>query len=157
MPSSTAHLPFTQTFTQAEYERLSNGLVPVEMEDKWFIFLEGDWLYFHRSWTGVCIYQIRLRRNENEYIVAEALANREPDQYQEIDAKYDAALLNFLINNFLLGKRTPFPLPGNLPKDTIKGVYQRHISGSAYPELIFNKDEGSEARRRLTAIKPAQE
>lgn len=141
MPSSTARLPFTQTFTPAEYERLSHGLIPMEMEDKWFIFLEDDWLYFHRSWTGICVYQIRLQRDDNKYIVAEALANRGPDQYPEGDAKYDAALLKFLVNNFLLGKRTPFPLPGNLQRGLPKGVYQHHISGSAYSEETFDKDE----------------
>jgi len=141
MPSSTARLPFTRIFTQAEYERLSEGLVPMVMEDKWFIFMEGDWLYFHRSWTGVCIYQIRLQRNENEYIAAEALVNREPDQYKETDLKYDAATLDFLVDNFLLGKRTPFPLPSNLPNNVPQGAYQHSVSGSAYPEVIFNKDE----------------
>jgi hypothetical protein len=113
----------------------------MQMEDKWFIFLEEDWLYFHRSWTGLCIYQIRLERNENGYIVAEALANREPGQNPQTDEKYDAALLNFLVDNFLLGERTPFPLPGDLPKDLPKGAYQHHISGSGYREEIFDKDK----------------
>jgi len=29
------------------------------MEDKWFIFLEDDWLYLHRSWTGTCVYKVQ--------------------------------------------------------------------------------------------------
>jgi len=32
------------------------GLVPEEIEDKWFIYWEDDTLFFHRSWTGNCIY-----------------------------------------------------------------------------------------------------
>ena len=28
-------------------------------EDKWFIYWENDTLFFHRSWTGVCVYIVR--------------------------------------------------------------------------------------------------
>ncbi len=39
-------------FTAEQFSKLTYGLIPEEMEDKWFIFLQNDWLYFHRSWTG---------------------------------------------------------------------------------------------------------
>lgn len=39
----------------AEVDRLKRGFVPVQMEHKWFIYFEGDWLRFHRSWTGAFI------------------------------------------------------------------------------------------------------
>ena len=51
MPSSIGQLVFTRSFTAEEYTCLSRGLIPEVMEDKWFIFMEADRLYFHRSWT----------------------------------------------------------------------------------------------------------
>lgn len=37
MPRSKAPLPFARSFTQEEVDRISLGLVPQRMEDKWFI------------------------------------------------------------------------------------------------------------------------
>ena len=86
------------------------------MEDKWFIFLEEDVLYFHRSWTGVCIYQLTLKKEGAEYRVVEALANRDLNQYSATDEHFDKNLLTFLIDRFLLGRDSPLPgLPGVPP------------------------------------------
>jgi hypothetical protein len=132
-------LSFSREFTPEDYERLSLGLIPMGMDEKWFIFLEDDWLYFHRSWTGACIYQVALERKGNDYVVAEAWVQRDPDKYKGKDVDYDAAVLSFLIDNFLLGKQTPFPLPNDLPNDFPKGAYQHSVSGSGYPEIPFDK------------------
>jgi hypothetical protein len=141
MPGKTAQLPYACVFSLEEYEKISVGLIPQQMEDKWFIFLEDEWLYLHRSWTGNCIYKVQLLQKEDKYIVTSVLVNRDPEQYGETDINYDAALLNFLIANFLLGRQVPFPVPSNLPKDTPEGVYQHHISGSGYPEVEFKKEK----------------
>ncbi len=132
-------LLFHREFMPEEYDRLIIGLIPGGMDEKWFIFLENDWLYFHRSWTGVCIYQLRLEKKENKYVVAEAWVQRDQDKYKETDLAYDAAILSFLINNFLLGKQTPFPLPNDLPEGYPKGAYQHSVSGSGYSEIPFEK------------------
>jgi len=109
------------------------------MEDKWFIFMEENWLCLDRSWTGTCIYKIRLQQIEDKYL-SDALVNRDPEQYRETDINYDAAILNFLVENLLLGKRVSFPVPSNLPEGTPKGLYQHHISGSGFPEIEFEKE-----------------
>jgi hypothetical protein len=28
------------------------------MENKWFVFQEGDRIHFHRSWTGILVYRV---------------------------------------------------------------------------------------------------
>ena len=112
-PMSALHeqLPFARTFTRGEYNLVARGLVPAGMDDRWFIFLENDKLYFHRSWTGLCIYQITLDRTDcDSIVVTEALVNRDPDEYKIADNEFDVALLSFLIDNLLLGR------PARLPK-----------------------------------------
>jgi hypothetical protein len=141
MPTSTANLTLDRSFTPQQYARLCAGLIPEVMEDKWFIFMEGDWLFFHRSWTGTCVYQVRLERDGEFYVAAEALSNRDQEQYRETNNRYDSALLGFLIDNLLLGKQTPFPVPSDQPEDTPKGVYQHHVSGSGYPEVKVDKNK----------------
>ena len=43
---------YVRTFTPKEYARLREGLIPRAMEDKWFVYYDQPYLYFHRSWTG---------------------------------------------------------------------------------------------------------
>lgn len=137
MPRSRQRLPFARSFTQEEVDRISLGLVPQRMQDKWFIFLEDDHLFFHRSWTGHCMHQLRLETREQAYAVAEAWVNREPAQYRNTDDEYDVALLRFLTDGLLLGQDRSFPLPRGLPKHLPEGVYQHHVTGTAYPEIMM--------------------
>ncbi len=139
MPEQRKRLLIERTFTQHEFDRISLGLIAHEMEDKWFVFAEDMQVNFHRSWTGHCIYQIRLEKRDEEYAVAEAWVNRDQEQYRNNDDDYDIALLFFLIDNFLLGKNTPFPLRGDLPENLPKGIYQHNVSGTAHPEIKTKK------------------
>ena len=59
MPDSRSTIAITRQYSDREFGRLSAGLIPREMEDKWFIYYEEPDLYLHRSWTGYCVYQVR--------------------------------------------------------------------------------------------------
>jgi len=139
MPDTVAFLPFYKTYTSEEFSILSRGFCPREMEDKWFIFMQDNTLFFHRSWTGVCIYKVSFDRQDSEYTVKEALVNRDFKQYKITDDSYDIKLLEWLIDGYLLCQKVPFPLT----KDTPSVVFQHHISGTAYPEVQSQeKEEG---------------
>ncbi len=129
LPEQRAWLSLQREFTQEEYELIRYGLIPEAMEDKWFIFLEEDVLYFHRSWTGFCIYQLSLINQGANYTVAEALANRDASQYSGTDDGYDEKLLTFLIDNLLLGRRSMFPVPAGVPSGIATGLYHHHVAG----------------------------
>ena len=58
-----------RSFSLDEYEILSRGDIPEGMDDKWFIFMEDDCLYFHSSWTGDCNFQVKLKQEKDQYIV----------------------------------------------------------------------------------------
>jgi hypothetical protein len=103
MPELRAKIPVLRSFSVAEYQRLSTGLVPEGTEDKWFIFFEDHWLYFHRSRTGYCIYQLRLEPVIDKYHVTEAWVNCDPEQHKSKNDKLEVDLLNFLIDKLLLG------------------------------------------------------
>ena len=76
MPRMRSLLEFRSHFSQGEFALLSLGEVPEQMQDEWFIFLEEPWLFFHRSWSGDCIFQLRLQPDEHGYAVAEAPVRR---------------------------------------------------------------------------------
>jgi hypothetical protein len=129
LPEQRAPLSLQREFTDEEYELIRRGLIPEAMEDKWFIFLEGDVLYFHRSWTGFCIYQLNLGKEGAGYAVAAALANRDASQYSGGGDGYDVKLLTFLIDNLLLGKVSTFPVPAGVPAGMATGLYHHHVAG----------------------------
>ena len=99
MPASSQALPFAAVYTPEQFRKIALGLVPEEMEDKWFIYYEEPWLYLHRSWTGYCIYKVRFRECPAGFEVAEALVNREQSQYAETDDGSDAGLLKILLDS----------------------------------------------------------
>jgi len=140
-PAVRKDLGFEGTFTAGESERLLRGLVPMEMEDKWFVYFEDEWLRFHRSWTGAFIYALRLERSGGGFRVAESWVNRDPQQYKGDDESYDRQLLRFLIDALLLGRTgAVFPMPrvdGNAPDGVVQHVYV----GRAYPERAASHDD----------------
>jgi hypothetical protein len=97
MPASRAKFPFALSLSREERDRLVRGCIPEEMEDKWFIFHEQDWVYFHRSWTGYCIFQIKLKADGDGYDIEEALVNRDPEQYRNEDFNEDVRSLKALL------------------------------------------------------------
>ena len=108
MPEKKIPLGFQGTYTKNEYQRMSRGWLPYEMEDKWFIFEEGGWLSFHRSWTGYCVFRIHLTEIAGLYEVDESWANRDESQYANTDLQQDQESLLLLIDNFLLGRKRSF-------------------------------------------------
>jgi len=98
LPAARASLAFDRAYSFAEFAGIQVGLVPQQMEDKWFIFFEDPWLYLHRSWTGYCEFQVRFEIMSERIRVAEALVSRDPNQYASTDAAHDASLLGILLD-----------------------------------------------------------
>jgi hypothetical protein len=66
------------------------------MEDHWRIFFRDPWLYFVRSWTGFCIYKLRLEKNEQGHRIKVVFANRDSRQYGgDCYARRGGALVHF--------------------------------------------------------------
>jgi hypothetical protein len=111
MPEERARLQIAHRYSAEEMDQIREGLVPEEMEDKWFIVWDGTWLRAHRSWTGYCIYELSFFPIDGGYAVAQAWANRNPAQYAPPDEARDAHLLVWLIDVHLLGRYSRPPSP----------------------------------------------
>src|SRR5579883_2843476 len=97
MPEKKVRLEVDQTFSQEEYERLQLGRIPQQMEDKWFIYFEDNWLFFHRSWTGYCVYQVRLEPWKEGCKIVEVWANDDPNQFRSETPEKSKGLLLALL------------------------------------------------------------
>jgi hypothetical protein len=109
LPSKRATIRLDRTFSPREIKRISNGLVPRQMEDKWFIYWKDNTLYFHRSWTGYCIYIVRFVAQSDSFRMIEADVNRDPEQYKETSDERDTEMISYLIDVLLLHQKAVFP------------------------------------------------
>ncbi|KHD11831.2 hypothetical protein PN36_16130 [Candidatus Thiomargarita nelsonii] len=98
-----------RTFSPEEMKRIRRGVVPEEMEDKWFIYWENERLYFHRSWTGFCIYVVRFTTEGDSCKMIEAYVNRDTEQYKETSDEIDAQMISYLVDVLLLHQQAIFP------------------------------------------------
>lgn len=128
-------LPFSDTYSHAQFEYIRRGLIPDEMEDKWFMFLEGLVLYLHRSWTGQPVYKVEFEPADDGLRVKEAMLADGAPELGGLD--YQAELLGFLIGAFLLGEHRNFPRPEEVEKND--GQFQHNIVGRAFSEKVFPK------------------
>ena len=109
LPSKRSTIRLDRTFSPEEMKRICRGLVPQQMEDKWFIYWKDDALFFHRSWTGVCIYVVRFASDVGGCRMIEADVNRDPEQYKETSDKIDAEMIAYLVDVLLLHQESTFP------------------------------------------------
>jgi len=152
MPDETDCLDVHRIFSSEEFERMRAGLIPREMEDKWFIYYDNNTLNIHRSWTGHHIYKIITQPlGDNTYAVTRVIVNRNKAQYNQQNNAYDVSLLNYLIDRLLLGKAVPFPTPTDISKED-SAIYKHSMVGYATPnatDTAGNEPEQINAGDRL--------
>ena len=107
LPEKRTTIPLGQPYSAEELSLIRQGLVPQRMEDQWFIFHEDDALFFHRSWTGHCIYVVHFHERGDEIRATYADVNRDPEQYGETDDQRDRELVLELIRALLLKRPVP--------------------------------------------------
>lgn len=112
-PAQREDLGFTATFTKPESEALKRGFIPREMEDKWFVCFDGGWLLFYRSWTGYCIYGLRLDATPEGIQVVESWVSRDPEQYGGTEIEDDRKFVRHLIDELLLHRPERLPVSGS--------------------------------------------
>ncbi len=101
-------LAIDRVYSREDHARLCDGLVPEEMEDKWLIVFDAGALWFHRSWTGLCVFRVRFAEEAGRFRVAEAAVNGDPAEYRADDA-HDAELVAWLMEAMVLGRDVPRP------------------------------------------------
>lgn len=94
MPEEKTTFILQRPFSSQQMAALKKGNIPQEMEDKWFWFMEGNTLFAHRSWTGICIFRIDFKADNNHVVTV----NQNPEQFSCTDKAGAAKMLNDLLN-----------------------------------------------------------
>ena len=103
LPEKHITVGLDRPFSTEEMASIRLGSIPRQMEDKWFLHFRDDQLFFLRSWTGLCVYVARFQSTGDGALLVSADINRDPEQYTETDAGFDARMVLYLIDTLLLG------------------------------------------------------
>lgn len=106
LTSERATLPLSRLFSQQEITRIRLGLLPAQMEDKWFVYWLDNSLHFHRSWTGHCIYIVRFKTEGEGCRMIAVDVSRDESQYCWYGEEREPARISNLIDMLLLRRET---------------------------------------------------
>ena len=97
MPAAHATVDLVRNYSLREFNSICRGIIPEQMEDKWFVFYTSPWLHVHRSWSGFCIYEVRFNEGQNGASIAEVRINMDPAQHA---GGSDPTLLGILLDSW---------------------------------------------------------
>jgi hypothetical protein len=84
-----------------EYQALLSGFLPRDMDDRWFMYANEGYVYLHRSWTGHCIFRLKIEVKKEGCLLTELRINRDTNQYKSTNVEADKnevdSILSYLI------------------------------------------------------------
>ena len=92
----------SRVWTGDEMGAIRRGYVPHIMEEKWFIFMEGNRLFAHRSWTGLGVYEATFVPAEGGYVIESAVVTGDETEYRRSSDEVESLTLEVLIASYLL-------------------------------------------------------
>ena len=93
LPEQTERFVLRRHFTGEELDALRCGCVPESWDDRWFAYMEGNTLYIHSSRSGICLYAVEIRQDDNHVVTV----NRDPEQYKVTDLAHDEQMVDKLL------------------------------------------------------------
>lgn len=107
-PTRTVDLdPAPTTYPWRMWPNVYFGLVPEEMEDKWFAYMERRHLRIHRSWTGHPIYELAFHLEPEGFSVRRLRVVDDPAVYDRGPERHEALMADWFVWRFF----------GTLPED----------------------------------------
>ncbi len=85
-------------------DHIRAGYIPEIMDEKWFIFMEGDRLFAHRSWTGLGVYEATFAPVDRGYVIESAVVTGNRSEYKRSADQDESLILEVLIVGHLLGQ-----------------------------------------------------
>lgn len=94
-------LNVVRIFDKNRMDMLRYGSKPYSMDDKWFIYCENDTLYFHRSWTGICVFEVDFYETEEGSWRVKQCRVFKCENSNERDETWNASLVSDLIDDVI--------------------------------------------------------
>lgn len=81
MAQQSAIVHLDQVFDARQMGYLRQGFIPVDQDQKWFLYFEDDLLHCHRSWTGIKMFTVVFEPTDDGAVARFARVNLDPEQY----------------------------------------------------------------------------
>ncbi len=94
-----------RVWTEEDWDRIRRGYRARDMDEKWNVFVEGDVLFAHRSWTGRGIYEASFAPVAGGgRKIASAVVEADRKRYRSVGEEYDCLMLELVISAIVLGE-----------------------------------------------------
>ena len=101
MPDHYEVATLNRSVSEEEYQALVCGFIPQDTDHRWFLYVQDNWVYLHRSWTGHCIFKLKLEVSSGNIILTDIYINRDPDQYRSVNTEADKDEANSVLTSLL--------------------------------------------------------
>ena len=99
-PIERVEFKVSWTFPAAIGARMLAGHIPEGMDDRWFILMEDGWLLFHRSWSGFCIFGLKVDASSEVVSISEGWVSRKVGEYNSTELDEDVGLVKTLVGEY---------------------------------------------------------
>ncbi|MGF0174383.1 hypothetical protein ACQF36_28875 [Streptomyces sp. Marseille-Q5077] len=94
-----------RVWSDEDWERIQRGYAARGMDEKWNVFVEGEVVFLHRSWTGRGVFEATFAPVDGGgWRIARAVVERDPKRYRGTDDDYDCLMLELVISAIVLGE-----------------------------------------------------
>ena len=108
MPDKKIVIPIDVTLPSEVMRVIKYGHIPDAMEDHWFMYCDEDTIHYHRSWSGICIFEAKYEDYADGYRITSLSVNRDPEQYGSTNIQKDACLFLALLTEEYGGDASAF-------------------------------------------------
>ncbi|MFF4837760.1 hypothetical protein [Streptomyces sp. NPDC001315] len=103
-PRPVSQLP-DRVWTDEDWDRIQRGYRARDMDEKWNVFVEGDVLFMHRSWTGHGVYEVSFAPAAGPgRRIASAVVEADGERYRRRSDEYDCLMMELIISAIVLGE-----------------------------------------------------
>jgi ADP-ribosylglycohydrolase len=94
-------------WTAGQWQRIRHGIRSQSMDEKWDVYLEGDQLTLHRSWTGRCIYRLTVAEGLSGARPVAAQVESDPERYRRRGDEAESAFLELFLRIWFMDDTRP--------------------------------------------------
>lgn len=98
MPDENDIFHSGRKLSHSKYSKLKAGIKATNMDDKWFVYSMYNSIYFHRSWTGHCIYIVNVKKDNGNIFLENVVVNRNSAQFGTRDIELNKDMSKKLVD-----------------------------------------------------------
>lgn len=79
MPEESVTVPLDLRLSDEQMSLVLYGHIPDAMEDHWFMYCSDNKIHYHRSWTGICVFEAGFHESFSGFQISSLTINQDPE------------------------------------------------------------------------------